>query len=263
MGAGKSPALSGAEKPRVLILTDIGEDPDDQQSLVRFLLYSCQVDVEGIIATTSVWMRGNDEMHPGNPAPGYIYQIIDGYAQVEENLRTHAEKYPPAAGYLTAAELRKTVYAGNSDHRENQIFGMDDVGIGLDSPGSNHIIDVLNKNDQRDIWILVWGGANTLAQAILDISNSNISDKKQKQLFSRIRVYDIAGQDDAGGWIAYHHPEIMYLRSRFQYRGMAYHSCYEHGKEYAIYRSEECPPNRYCCLVSDDQGGNPDIFNPG
>ena len=38
------------EKLRVIIETDIGGDADDQASFVRFLLYSNEWDVEGIIA---------------------------------------------------------------------------------------------------------------------------------------------------------------------------------------------------------------------
>jgi hypothetical protein len=49
-------------KPRVFILTDIGIDPDDSESLVRFLLYSNEFDVEGMAAVTSTWMR--DKVHP-------------------------------------------------------------------------------------------------------------------------------------------------------------------------------------------------------
>ena len=41
------------EKSRILILTDIENEPDDAMSMVRFLLYSNQFDVEGIVATTS------------------------------------------------------------------------------------------------------------------------------------------------------------------------------------------------------------------
>ena len=44
-------------KHRVIIETDAGGDPDDEQSLVRFLLYSNQFDVEGLVATTSTWMK--------------------------------------------------------------------------------------------------------------------------------------------------------------------------------------------------------------
>ncbi len=40
-------------KPRVVVLTDIENEPYDAQSMVRFLLYSNHYDVEGLIATTS------------------------------------------------------------------------------------------------------------------------------------------------------------------------------------------------------------------
>ena len=37
------------ERLRVIVETDAGGDPDDEQSMVRFLLYSNEWDVEGII----------------------------------------------------------------------------------------------------------------------------------------------------------------------------------------------------------------------
>ena len=42
-----------AVKPRLLVLTDIGGDPDDQQSMIRLLLYANEFDFEGLIATAS------------------------------------------------------------------------------------------------------------------------------------------------------------------------------------------------------------------
>jgi hypothetical protein len=44
-------------KPRVIVLTDIENEPDDAMSMVRFLTYSNQWDVEGLIATTSIHQR--------------------------------------------------------------------------------------------------------------------------------------------------------------------------------------------------------------
>jgi Protein of unknown function (DUF1593) len=49
-------------RPRVIVLSDIGNEPDDQMSLVRFLLYSNQFDVEALIATTSTWQKTT--LHP-------------------------------------------------------------------------------------------------------------------------------------------------------------------------------------------------------
>src|SRR6266571_4255587 len=47
----------GTERLRVIIETDAGGDPDDEQSLVRFLLYANEWDVEGIIANRPVTLR--------------------------------------------------------------------------------------------------------------------------------------------------------------------------------------------------------------
>lgn len=41
----------GYVKPRVFVLTDIENEPDDAISLVRFLTYANHWDVEGLVAT--------------------------------------------------------------------------------------------------------------------------------------------------------------------------------------------------------------------
>src|ERR1700733_498835 len=63
------------EKNRVVVLTDIANEPDDQMSMVRFLLYSNELDVEGLVAGTSTWMRTRVR-------PDVIATLIDAYAQV-------------------------------------------------------------------------------------------------------------------------------------------------------------------------------------
>ena len=40
-------------KPRVIVLTDITNEPDDEQSVVLFLCYTNEFNVEGLVATTS------------------------------------------------------------------------------------------------------------------------------------------------------------------------------------------------------------------
>ena len=40
-----------AGHPRVVILSDIGNEPDDQMSLVRLLLYSNEIEIEALVAT--------------------------------------------------------------------------------------------------------------------------------------------------------------------------------------------------------------------
>src|SRR5687767_7333871 len=61
-----------AEKTRVFVLTDIANEPDDQMSMVRFLVYSNEFDVEGLVATTSTWMRNRIR-------PDVINTLIDAY----------------------------------------------------------------------------------------------------------------------------------------------------------------------------------------
>ena len=51
-------------------------------------------------------------------------------------------------------------------------YGMAGVGDGKDSEGSDWIVRTLETDDDRPLWIAVWGGANTLAQALYRIKAS-------------------------------------------------------------------------------------------
>lgn len=87
------PALAHAaqEKPRLIVLTDIGGDPDEEQSLVRLLLYSNQFDIKGLIATTLVHNdapRGEGWMDRTHPE--LIRERIEAFGTVRENLMEHA-----------------------------------------------------------------------------------------------------------------------------------------------------------------------------
>src|SRR3546814_11165191 len=80
---------SSPAKSRLLVLTDIEADPDDTQSLTRLLLYANEVDLEGLIATTSVHQKKR-------VAPESIRRVIADYAKVRGNLVLHDPPYPPA-----------------------------------------------------------------------------------------------------------------------------------------------------------------------
>jgi len=181
------------DKPRVIVLTDITNEPDDEESMVRFLVYSNEYDVEGLIATTSVWLR--DKVRPEN-----IRERIEAYGQVRDNLLKHAPGYPAKEHLLsvTRAGLPR--------------FGMDGVGFGKSSEGSRHIIRVVDKPDDRPVWISVWGGANCLAQALWDVKNT----RNQEQLdafVSKLRVYTISDQDNSGRWMRLAFPNLFYIVS--------------------------------------------------
>ncbi len=92
-----------AETPRVLVLTDISNEPDDEESLVRFLVYSNEFTVEGLVATTSTWLRQS-------PREDLIRRQIDAYAQVRPNLSRHASGFP------TAESLRGVTVTGQATY---------------------------------------------------------------------------------------------------------------------------------------------------
>ena len=87
--------------PRVIVISDIGNEPDDQMSFVRLLLYSNELDLEALIASTSTWQK--DAVHPE-----IMHSLIRAYGQVQPNLLLHASGWP------TAEELDSNVFAGQS-----------------------------------------------------------------------------------------------------------------------------------------------------
>lgn len=180
-----------ALKQRVLVLTDIANEPDDQMSLVRFLVYSNEYDVEGLVATTSTWLRNAVR-------PDVIRQVIDAYEKVQPNLLHHQPGFP------TAGQLRSVVTTGQPG------YAMAAVGADRMTPGADLIIRATDRPDPRPLWISVWGGANTLAQALLHVRASRTPAQLQ-QFVSKLRVYTISDQDDAGPWIRREFPALHYI----------------------------------------------------
>lgn len=181
------------QKPRVLILTDIENEPDDAQSMVRFLTYSNMFDVEGLVATTSCWQRNK-------VADWRIHEIVDAYGKVRYNLLKHEKGYP------TPAYLTERIKKGYPD------FGMNAVGKGKDSEGSDWIIKVVDKDDPHPVWIPVWGGVNCLAQALWKVKETRTSEELKK-FVKKIRVYTISDQDNSGPWIRKTFPGLFYIVS--------------------------------------------------
>ena len=188
---------------RVLVLTDIENEPDDTQSMIRFLTYSNQWDIEGLVATTSIHQQKR-------VAPEKIKQLIEAYRKVRPNLLLHEKGYPEA-DYLI--NITKSAYPD---------FGLNAVGKGKDSEGSEWIIKVVDKKDDRPVWIPVWGGANCLAQALWKVKMTR-SPEDVRKFVSKIRMYTISDQDDTGPWIRKTFPELFYVGSPGYHAAGAYH----------------------------------------
>jgi hypothetical protein len=193
LASGTGAAEGPSDKARLIVLTDIEADPDDTQSLVRLLLYSNELDIEGIVATTSIHMRG--EIHPES-----VRAIIDRYAEVRANLLKHAPGYP------TADALRALVAEGQPS------YGMAAVGKGKDTQGSRALLRALASADPRPLWVSVWGGANTLAQALYALREAQAAEAAARSI-ARLRIYTISDQDDSGAWMRREFPQLFYVVS--------------------------------------------------
>jgi hypothetical protein len=185
-------AQSG-KKLRILVLTDIEADPDDSQSLIRFLLYSNEWDVEGLVATTSIHQKKR-------VAPETIREILNAYNAVRPNLLKHQPGYPTFE--LLSSKVKKGL----------PLYGMQGVGKGHDSEGSEWIIRSLEQPDQRPLYICAWGGTNCLAQALWKIKQTKTETEAEK-LYTKIRLYTISDQDDSGPWIRNTFPKLFYICS--------------------------------------------------
>ena len=161
-------------KPRVIVTSD-GEI-DDECSLVRFLLYANEWDIEGIITSSSQYHWHGHKWAGDDWAVPYL----EAYAKVQPNLLKHDNAYP------SAAYLRERTFLGNVETEGE----MDKI-----TAGSQHIVKVLlDESDDRPIWIQAWGGTNTMARALKTIEEDH-ADKMEK-VARKIRFYFIWEQDD-------------------------------------------------------------------
>lgn len=192
-GTGGASGATSVTKPRVIHTTDLGGDPDDQQSLVRVMVTANEFDIEGLIVVTSCWKKSQSNT-------AMLDTIVSAYGQALPNLKLHASGYPSLEYLRSISQLGQTGY------------GMADVGAGKDSPGSELIIAAADKPDPRPLWINLWGGGNTLAQALWKVKNAR-SAAQVAQFVSKLRVYDVLGQDETGAWMAKTFADLFYIRA--------------------------------------------------
>lgn len=192
-GNGGTGAAAVVVKPRVINTSDLGGDPDDQESLVRVMVTANEFDLEGLIVVTSCWKKSQSNT-------AMLDTIVNAYGQALPNLKVHANGFPSLEYLQSISKLGQTGY------------GMADVGSGKDSPGSELIIAAADKPDPRPLWVNLWGGGNTLAQALWKVKNTRTADQVA-QFVSRLRVYDVLGQDETGAWMAKTFPDLFYIRA--------------------------------------------------
>jgi len=187
-------------RPRIIATTD-GEI-DDRCSMVRFLLYANEWDIEGIIYCSS-------KFHwKGHHWAGekWIERDIDMYAKFYDTLKTHAPGFP------TPKQLKAVTYIGNIDH----VGEMTKV-----TPGSRRIVEVLLDDKPGPVYLQAWGGTNTIARALKTIAEKH-PDQVAKVTKKAI-IFIILDQDNTfRRYIEPNWPGLQVLGSFRQFACVAY-----------------------------------------
>ncbi len=193
-----APAALPEEKPRLLVLTDIGGDPDDRQAMIRLMHYSNEFEIEGLVASAA---GTPGELKEKTTKPQLIRAIVGAYGRVRANLQIHADGYP------SADSLLGRVKSGNPDR------GIDAIGEGKDTEGSRWIISAADRDDPRPLNVAIWGGQTDLAQALWRVRRDRGASGLAR-LLPKLRVYDISDQDGIAAWIWQQFPGLFYILSK-------------------------------------------------
>lgn len=214
-------------KIRTIITQDA--EVDDQNSLRHFLFYTNEVDLQGIVQTSSKfhWQgkvgakpeegknygsKGTDFEQPFRwTGTEWMMEEIDEYAQDYPNLIKHSPDYP------TPEYLKSIVKIGNI----GCVSDMEEA-----SEGSNLIKERILDDDPRTLYIQVWGGTNTIARALKDIQEEYQDQPNWKELHEQISkkvVLTACGEQDTTyrDYIAEEWPNMMFVKT-LQMRSYAY-----------------------------------------
>lgn len=206
-------SIAAELKPRIVVLTDISPpsvEPDDLESMIRLLVHADLFQIEGLVATTG-WSNSGGSEHPE-----IINSVIDAYEKDLPNLRKRSNQ----EGFL-ADESRQTIgYWPSPDYlRARTVTGSKKMGFRYvgeenDSPGSDLVIKIVDEKDDRPVWVLTWGGANTLAQAIWHVKKDR-SATQLTDFLRKTRVYTITDQDRPQRGGSYDFSSHFWMRKEF------------------------------------------------
>lgn len=179
-------------KPRILISSDIGgTDPDDNQSMIHFLMYSDRFNTEGLISSPSY----------GHGSKQNILEMIALYEKDLPKLQQHGKGFPPPVA------LRAITKQGRQGAAPL-------AGYTTATEGSDWIVKCARKKSSQPLWVLVWGGLDDLAQALHDAPD----------IRKNIKVYWIGGPNkkwsvNSYAYIVEHFPDLWFIEVNSSYYG--------------------------------------------
>lgn len=212
-------------RPRIVITAD--PELDDNNSLIRFLLYSSDVKIEGLIYASSGYHwkgdgKGTKWFVPGreytrfglNLCPceswrwakdeRFIHDAVEAYAKVYPNLKVHNSNYP------APDELKSKIRYGNIEF---------DGDISKDSPGSDLIKSLMLDDKPGPLFITAWGGQSTIARALKSIQEqyryTTEWEAIKKKISQKVVLLPSGDQDDTYAlYIKPNWPDIDYRQFR-------------------------------------------------
>lgn len=201
-------------KARTVITTD-GE-VDDMNSLIRYLVYANEMDLEGIVLTSSMYHYAGDEEAGIKPfrwtGSDWLTEMIDAYDEAYPNLTEHADGYPEPD------YLREVTKIGNiSDAGE-----MEKV-----TEGSEFLKELFLDEDDSDLYVQTWGGTNTTARALKSIQEeyegTDEWESIKQKVSDKLILYIILDQDDSySSYIAENWSDMRVINDQSNFWHFAY-----------------------------------------
>ena len=202
-------------RPRC-ILTNDGEC-DDMNTYLHLLLYANDIDIEGLVYSSSVHHYAGDPARGIAPKrweePDWMGRYLDVYAEVCDNLRAHDSRYPSADALRSVVRVGNIAYPGEMD---------------ADTPGSELIRAAIMREEDRPVYLLAGGGTNTIARALkrieADYRHTPEWERVYRHVCTHAIVYTIQLQDDTyRDYIAPRWPGVRVLHAnRIEALGFGY-----------------------------------------
>lgn len=223
----RAPETTPNVKPRVVITAD--PELDDNNSLIRAVLYSTDFKIEGLVYAssqfhwkgdgkgTTQYIAGREYTRIGlcpctswrfDPDEHFIDNIVDAYAKVYPNLKIHDLNYP------NPAELKSKIKWGNVEF---------DGDYSQDTDGSNLIKSLLLDNQPGPLYVTAQGGESTIARALKSIhdqyANTPQWDTIRNKVSEKLIILPSGDQDNTyARYIEPNWPEVGVM----QFGGMNY-----------------------------------------
>ncbi|HTJ53610.1 MAG TPA: nucleoside hydrolase-like domain-containing protein [Cyclobacteriaceae bacterium] len=213
--------LHAQTKPRIIVTAD--PELDDSNSLIRFLLYSTDFKVEGLIYASSQFHWTGDGKGTKLSVPGreytrfglnlcpcesyrwakgerFIDDVVENYEKVYENLKIHNSNYP------TPQDLKSKIRFGNIEF---------DGDYSKDTPGSDLIKSLMLDGNLEPLYITAWGGQSTIARALKSIQDQYEKTSAwsgiRSKILRKVILLPSGDQDDTyAKYIKPNWPEIKY-----------------------------------------------------